>query len=63
MAAKVATWFMETEEGLEGDYIPPSARMKIVKNDFVLERKAVVRCSKIAGFEDTAVLPEVTLTW
>lgn len=62
MAAKVATWFMEAEEeGLEGDSIPPSARLNIVKNDFVLsERKAVVRCSKIFG---TATLPEVTLTW
>jgi len=65
MVAKVATWFMETEEeGLEGDIIPPRAKMKIIKNDYVLsERKAVVRCSKISGLEDIAALPEVTLTW
>lgn len=65
MAVKVATWFMEAEEeGLEGDYIPPSARMKIVKNEFVLsERKAVVRCSKIADVDGVDVLPEVTLMW
>ena len=66
MAAKVATWFMNAEEeGLVGDIIPAHARMKIVKNDFVLsERKAVVRCSKIAvGREDPTLLPEVTLTW
>ena len=65
MAAKVATWFVETEEaGMEDGFIPPSARMKIVKIDSILsERKAVVRCSKISGLEGTTFLPEVTLTW
>ncbi|KAE8447160.1 hypothetical protein EG329_010991 [Mollisiaceae sp. DMI_Dod_QoI] len=67
MAARVATWLMEKEEeGMaDGKYVPETARLRIVKNDFVLkERKAVIRCSKmVEGCEQRVELPDVTLTW
>lgn len=68
MAATVATWFVNAEEeGLVGDYVPGTARLRIIKNEFVLsERKAVVCCSKMKSefnSEDRIVLPEVTPAW
>ncbi|KAF8861635.1 hypothetical protein BDZ45DRAFT_740095 [Acephala macrosclerotiorum] len=66
MAARVATWLMEREEEEMVDgYVPETARLRIVKNNFVLkERKAVIRCSKLVeGCTERAVLSDVTLTW
>ncbi|KUJ06773.1 uncharacterized protein LY89DRAFT_726192 [Mollisia scopiformis] len=66
MAARVAGWLMEKEEeGMVDGRVPETARLRIVKNDFVLkERKAVLRCSKLVeGHEERVVLPDVTLTW
>ena len=65
MAAKVAEWFVETEEqGLrDEDEIVPDSRMVIISNDFILsERTAVVRCLKTAVGEDV-LLPLVKLKW
>lgn len=67
MAATVASWVMvEEEKGMMCGFVPESARLRIVKNDFILsERKAVVCCSKLAaeGSKKRILLPEVTLTW
>ncbi|KAH7411429.1 hypothetical protein BKA64DRAFT_570117, partial [Cadophora sp. MPI-SDFR-AT-0126] len=67
MAATVASWVMvEEEKGMVCGFVPESARLRIAKNDFILsERKAVVRCSKLAaeGSKERYLLPEVTLTW
>jgi hypothetical protein len=66
MAAKVASWFMnKEEEGIIDGYVPETARLRIVKNDFVLsERKATIQCSKLMkGGQERVLLPEVTLTW
>jgi hypothetical protein len=66
MAAKIATWIMNAEEdGMVDGYVPETARLIIVQNDFVLsQRKAVIRCSRlIEGGNERVVLPEVTLTW
>jgi hypothetical protein len=66
MAAKVVSWFMsKEEEGMVDGYVPETARLRIVKNDFVLsERKATIQCSKLMeGGQERVSLPEVTLTW
>ncbi|KAK0120472.1 hypothetical protein ONS96_010684 [Cadophora gregata f. sp. sojae] len=67
MAAKVASWVMlEEEKGMVDGFVPESARLRIVKNDFSLsERKTVVRCSRLAaeGSKERILLPEATLTW
>ncbi|KAH6696759.1 hypothetical protein BKA61DRAFT_248791 [Leptodontidium sp. MPI-SDFR-AT-0119] len=67
MAATVASWVMfEEEKGMVGGFVPESARLRIVKNDFLLsERRAVIRCSRLAaeGSKKRILLPEVTLTW
>ncbi|PVH73911.1 hypothetical protein DL98DRAFT_519626 [Cadophora sp. DSE1049] len=67
MAARVASWVMvEEEKGMVCGFVPEAARLRIVKNDFILsERKALVCCSKLAaeGSKERILLPEVTLTW
>jgi hypothetical protein len=66
MAAKVASWFMnKEEEGMVDGYVPETARLRIVKNYFVLsEGKATIQCSKLMeGGQKRVLLPEVTLTW
>lgn len=66
MAAKIATWIMSVEEeGMVEGFVPETARLKIVNNDFALpQRKAVICCSKpVEGLSERVVLPEATLTW
>jgi hypothetical protein len=66
MTAKVASWFMNKEEEGMGDwYVPETARLRIVKKDFVLsERKATIQCSKLMeGGQERVSLPEVILPW
>jgi hypothetical protein len=66
MAATIATWIMNTEEdGIEGGYVPESARLHIVSNEFdLLKRQAILQCTKkIPGTEQRVLLPMVKLQW
>ena len=66
MAAKVAEWFVDTEEeGLRPDEeVSPDSRLIMVSNNFVLsERKTTVRCAKQVKGKPTEVLPPVLLKW
>lgn len=68
MAAKIATWIMNTEEGgihVEGGLIPELARLHIVSNEFDLsKRQAILQCTKkVPGTERRVLLPKVKLQW
>ena len=66
MAAKVATWLMNAEEGgMVNGYVPEAARLRIVKTDLKLtEKMAIIRCSKLMEETGERVeMPDVTLTW
>jgi hypothetical protein len=66
--ATVATWFMEVEEeGVETDFIPEQARLKLIESEFSEEQvprqylRATVRC--LRGVEPQAELKESTWVW
>ena len=66
MAFAVASWFVnKEEEGMEGDYIPESSRLRVISNDFDLsKRQAVMQCSKqVEGSTQRVLLPKTVIRW
>jgi hypothetical protein len=66
MAARVAEWFVDTEEEelQDDEEISPNKRLVLISNKFVLaERKTTVRCARQVNGEATEILEPVLLRW
>lgn len=66
MAAAVSTKVMnEEEKGMVNGFVPEEARLKVVKNEYLLsEHKAVLSYSKmVEGTSERALMPDVVVRW